>query len=67
MKGRLKMITVVIDYERISPVVLVTIIESSIQYSMCWYKDVNDNYFEFTVDCEDKNISDVENILKEFV
>lgn len=41
--------TVIIEYERISPAVLVMKVEKAFPGAMCRWKDVDEDFFEFTV------------------
>lgn len=41
--------TVQIEYETISPAVLETIIVKAFPGAMCYWRDINEDYFEFTV------------------
>lgn len=60
-------INVPISYERISPAVLVFIVEPTIEGSICWYEDMDEEYFEFTIDCADDKVKDAEKLLSSFV
>ena len=41
--------TVIIEYATISPIVLEQIMKSVLDECLCFYKDMNEDYFEFTV------------------
>ena len=41
--------TVIIEYATISPIVLEQIMKSVLGECLCFHKDMNEDYFEFTV------------------
>lgn len=58
--------TVQIEYAVISPAVLETIVKRAFPQSMCNWKDVNKDYFEFTV-FGVVDLAKLENVLAEYV
>ena len=58
--------TVIIEYEVISPAVLVMKIEKAFPGAMAIYKDIDEDYFELTVwGCTDLEM--LEDVLAEYV
>jgi len=58
--------TVQIEYAVISPDVLIMIIEKAFPGALCIWKDINEDYFEFTVFGE-VNLTKLEDALAEYV
>ena len=58
--------TVQIEYELISPAVLEMKIKKAFPTSMCMWKDVNEDYFEFTV-FGVTDLATLEDILAEYM
>lgn len=58
--------TVQIEYAVISPAVLEVIVKRAFPQSMCNWKDVNEDYFEFTV-FGVVDLAKLENVLAEYV
>ena len=57
--------TVVIEYAKISPAVLVSMIESTFKCIATW-RDIDEDYFEFSVyGCTD--LAGLKNVLAEYV
>ena len=58
--------TVIIDYAKISPAVLSSIIERAYPTTMCAYSDIDEDFFEFRVyGCPDLDM--LEDLLAEYV
>lgn len=58
--------TVIIDYEKVSPAVLATIIERRFAHSLCNWSDINENSFEFRV-YGVADIRDLEDVFAKYV
>lgn len=58
--------TVIVEYATISPSVLVMRVESAFSSAICQWKDLDEDYFEFTVFGVDDLLM-LENILAEYV
>lgn len=58
--------TVIIEYETISPVVLETTVKRAFPTAMCTWKDVNEDYFEFTV-FGVVDLAELEDVLAEYI
>lgn len=61
-----KMKTVQIEYEVISPAVLEMKVKRAFPTAMCRWKDVNEDYFEFTV-FGVADLAELEDVLAEYV
>lgn len=58
--------TVIIDYSVIFPAVLANIVESAVKGCVCRWKDVNEDFFEFSVFfCHD--LEELEDVLAEYL
>jgi hypothetical protein len=58
--------TVQIEYERISPAILEMMIKKAFPQAMCKWKDVDEDFFEFTV-FGVADLAELEDILAEWV
>lgn len=58
--------TVQIEYEKISPAVLEMIVRQTFPTAMCRWKDVNEDYFEFTI-FGVADLAMLEDVLAEYV
>lgn len=58
--------TVQIEYATISPAVLEMVVKRAFPQSLCNWKDVNEDYFEFTV-FGVSNLAELEDVLAEYV
>jgi hypothetical protein len=58
--------TVQIEYAIISPAVLEMIVKRAFPQSLCSWKDVNEDYFEFTV-FGVSDLAELEDVLAEYV
>ena len=58
--------TVQIEYERVSPSILEMMIKKAFPQAMCRWKDVNEDYFEFTV-FGVADLAELEDVLAEWV
>ena len=62
----MKNITVLIAYETISPAVLENIISRDLM-GWCGWKDINEDFFEFWVECRQEDAPTVERKLAQYV
>ena len=58
--------TVIIEYETISPVVLEMIVKKAFPQVMCRWKDVDEDFFEFTV-FGVADLAELEDVLAEYM
>lgn len=59
--------TVIIEYATISPAVLANRIEKAFPGCMCNWKDIDEDYFEFTVMFFSGDLAELEDVLAEYV
>lgn len=59
-------ITVLVDYATVSPIVLEQIIGNDLM-GWCGYRDVNEDYFEFWVECREEDAAAIERKLAKYL